>query len=416
MGRRRQIQRGLARIGSAVTPGAKRHKSGSTSVIRDKKTGRVRSPKESTLAARGAGTVAAGGAGAAGAVSLFKDDEKSKPRSQASRRKSRTGNTTVRPANQATKAKAKKDTERFEKDTRDLGAANIRLNKEQADKKKTWKDVKSVAAAKKAGLKHYTGSDGKKKLAITKEELGRKKGETLTQAYNRVEGKTPRKPAGSAKKPAAKKKVGGIRKFLLGDDGKFGGARGAIDFLPGKSRPKKPVKKMGGGMMKSKMASKGGARGGKKMMMPGGMKAGGSASKFPDLTGDGQVTQADILKGRGVIKKRRGGMAEPLPPAPRRGRRGKTPTATPTLDAATRRRAKTPTATPTLDAATRRRGKTPNTPPMPKLPGGMKNGGMAKKGYAKGGMAKKGYSKGGAVSRKPRGVGAALRGYGKALK
>jgi len=26
-------------------------------------------------------------------------------------------------------------------------------------------------------------------------------------------------------------------------------------------------------------------------------------AKFPDLTGDGQVTQADILKGRGVYKK-----------------------------------------------------------------------------------------------------------------
>jgi hypothetical protein len=190
-------------------------------------------------------------------------------------------------------------------------------------------------------------------------------------------------------------------------------------------------------MMKSKMASKGGARGGKKM--PGGMKAGGSASKFPDLTGDGRVTQADILKGRGVIKKRRGGMAEPLPPAPRRGRRGKTPTSTPTLDAAARRRGKTPTATPTLDAAARRRSKTPNRPPMPKIPGGMKNGGMAKKGmakggamtkkgfanggaamkkkgYAKGGMAKKGYSKGGAVRGKPRGVGAAKRGFGKAMR
>ena len=62
--------------------------------------------------------------------------------------------------------------------------------------------------------------------------------------------------------------------------------------------------------MKSKMASKGGARGGKKMMMPGGMKNGGSASKFPDLTGDGRVTQADILKGRGVTKKKNGGMAK----------------------------------------------------------------------------------------------------------
>ena len=31
------------------------------------------------------------------------------------------------------------------------------------------------------------------------------------------------------------------------------------------------------------------------------------AKKFPDLTGDGKVTQADILKGRGV-KLRKGGM------------------------------------------------------------------------------------------------------------
>lgn len=40
-------------------------------------------------------------------------------------------------------------------------------------------------------------------------------------------------------------------------------------------------------------------------------KKGGSVKKykdggFPDLTGDGKVTQADILKGRGVFKK--GGM------------------------------------------------------------------------------------------------------------
>ena len=32
-----------------------------------------------------------------------------------------------------------------------------------------------------------------------------------------------------------------------------------------------------------------------------GMKKGGRAKKFPDLTGDGKVTFADILKGRGVI-------------------------------------------------------------------------------------------------------------------
>jgi len=58
---------------------------------------------------------------------------------------------------------------------------------------------------------------------------------------------------------------------------------------------------------------------------------------------------------------------------------------------------------------------------MMKSKGMAKGGAMKKKGYAMGGMAKKGMAKGGpvkkkAVSRKPRGVGAALRGYGKALK
>jgi|TARA_R110000782_G_scaffold70071_1_gene140837 hypothetical protein len=34
---------------------------------------------------------------------------------------------------------------------------------------------------------------------------------------------------------------------------------------------------------------------------------GGSVSKFPDLSGDGKVTQKDILMGRGVVNKKRGG-------------------------------------------------------------------------------------------------------------
>jgi hypothetical protein len=33
------------------------------------------------------------------------------------------------------------------------------------------------------------------------------------------------------------------------------------------------------------------------------MSKGGSTKKFPDLTGDGKVTRADVLKGRGVFKK-----------------------------------------------------------------------------------------------------------------
>ena len=50
----------------------------------------------------------------------------------------------------------------------------------------------------------------------------------------------------------------------------------------GVSKGKDRIKKMGGGMMGRRF----------------GMKKG---SKFPDLTGDGKVTFADILKGRGVI-------------------------------------------------------------------------------------------------------------------
>ncbi len=184
--------------------------------------------------------------------------------------------------------------------------------------------------------KEFTIRGGK--ANVTADQL-KKTGLTQAQYMKQWRSTNKRPTAATAKKGTTTssstktpKKVGLLRRVLLGKDGKFGGARGAIDFLPGKSRPKK---KAMGGMMKSKMASKGGARGGRKPM---GMKAGG----FPDLNKDGKVTQADILKGRGVTKK--------------------------------------------------------------------KAGGMAKKGYANGGVATKKK----AVSRKPRGVGAALRGYGKA--
>ncbi len=210
--------------------------------------------------------------------------------------------------------------------------------------------------------------------------------------------------------------------------------------------------------MKSKMASKGGARGGKKMM-PGGMKNGGTVSKvkknlpnmksgsatkvkkkFPDMTGDGRVTQKDILKARGVPGFSKGDLVvNMVRELSKLGRRafekeyGKT-----ALNKAIKETNKASGLTPTktkktptqkkLAEADRRAEETKYTRQTPaakkqrqvraseKRMERMKNGGMAKKGYAKGGMAKKGYSKGGAVRGKPRGVGVALRGYGKALK
>ena len=50
----------------------------------------------------------------------------------------------------------------------------------------------------------------------------------------------------------------------------------------------------------------GGRAGGKRKMGPGARDK--KRGKFPDLTGDGKVTRADVLKGRGVFKS--GGIAK----------------------------------------------------------------------------------------------------------
>lgn len=64
-------------------------------------------------------------------------------------------------------------------------------NKKDAPSKssaKTWRDFKSVDAARKAGLNYFTGKDGKKKIAITAEQL-KKKGMTLREYANSIKGK-----------------------------------------------------------------------------------------------------------------------------------------------------------------------------------------------------------------------------------
>ena len=246
-----------------------------------------------------------------------------------------------------------------------------------------------------------------------------------------------------------KKKVGGLRKFLLGEDGKFGGKRGAIDFLPGKSRPKK--KAMGGGMMKAKGMAKGGK------MMKKGYAMGGAAKNFPDMTGDGKVTQKDILKARGVPGFSKGAMVGVLQDLMKMGARaaekkhgkGAVSQAKKELNrmsgVKTTQAAKTPKQKK-LAAADFRAERKADTPAAKKQKqvernemrmakggsmtkkGMAKGGAMKKKGYAKGGMTKKGYAKGGVAMKskgaskggvrrgKPRGVGAAMRGYGKALR
>jgi hypothetical protein len=48
---------------------------------------------------------------------------------------------------------------------------------------------------------------------------------------------------------------------------------------------------------------------GKQLRGTGIARTGLAKGSFPDLTGDGKVTKADVLKGRGVLKK--GGSAKP---------------------------------------------------------------------------------------------------------
>jgi len=79
----------------------------------------------------------------------------------------------------------------------------------------------------------------------------------------------------------------------------MGGVTGAIDKLKKKkeSAPKKDS-------IKDKIVDPKKKKRLEELRKELGMKKGGRAKKkFPDLTGDGKVTQADILKGRGVFKK-----------------------------------------------------------------------------------------------------------------
>jgi len=79
---------------------------------------------------------------------------------------------------------------------------------------------------------------------------------------------------------------------------RYGGTSRKPMMYGGKATMKPKKKKQMGGMINNTMST-----GMNKMPNPmteKSMMAMGGKSKFPDLTGDGKVTQADVLKGRGV--------------------------------------------------------------------------------------------------------------------
>jgi hypothetical protein len=159
------------------------------------------------------------------------------------------------------------------------------------------------------------GPNEKNKKADKKYNVGVSKGGVPFKEafkYNRGEGKktftwngkkyttdlASEKSKKDAKKPAAKKKVGGIRRALFGRDGKMGGEgkglfdnkltraftkRDELNDLRAEVAKKKPKEVKNGGMMKSKGMSKGGAMkkkgyamGGAVMKKKGGSKGGAS--------------------------------------------------------------------------------------------------------------------------------------------
>jgi len=132
------------------------------------------------------------------------------------------------------------------------------LNKKKPTaKKETFAQAFKKARAKGEGTK-FT-HNGKSYTAVTKTDL-KKKGYDANElaAYNKRGGKS-RGPLNRLGQKA--------KKVLLGKDKKFGGDKGAIDFI------RKPKKKAGGGMMKTKGYKSGG------MMKTKGYRAGGMASK-----------------------------------------------------------------------------------------------------------------------------------------
>ena len=113
------------------------------------------------------------------------------------------------------------------KKKRPTGMSPGALGGKAKPKAKTFRDYKTIAAAKKAGSLYYEGKDGKKKAAVTKADLD-KSGLSLRDYLNFMTGKT-RKPA---KKSMTKTKT------VLS-----GGAKGGPVKKPSRTGPKMGRKK-----------------------------------------------------------------------------------------------------------------------------------------------------------------------------
>ena len=238
-------------------------------------------------------------------------------------------------------------------------------------------DAEAAAKAKRAAINARDKADADKKAAAALAKKG--SGSSSPSTTGKGKGKLfPKfRPFG-----------GVIARALLGDDEKFGGERGMIDFIRTKKKKpasKEPVKKNMGGMMKKKGYSKGGP-----------VDTGKSLDGLSE-----KELKAMILRLKRESRKKE---SPKTPPSVR----GITPKEKRSMEIPKEKRS----FNFSKGGAAKKKG--------------YAMGGMAKKGYANGGMTKKGYANGGPAKKttskktasrgKARGVGAAKRGYGKAMR
>ena len=316
-------------------------------------------------------------------------------------------------------------------------------------------EMKSINRQIKAKIKANKASDSKVEITDKEIEDIAKKA-TGTGVVPKVDTKGKKRGLVFGKDAKFRPFGGVIARALLGDDEKFGGERGMIDFL--RNKKKAPVKKQAGGeMMKSKGYKRGGAVG---MSKPGNEKLPMVGKKRPMSRAQSRATLSpaqrrllDSVQGRegskqatsviqdlsdkygyapgkragakgGMGKGKRSkpggmnmggavGMAGPKgglqPAAGKRAPVGRSGPREEKLAAAKKAMAM-------RGAAGRRSGG--STPRGMNMGGAAMKSKMASKGGKMGGKMPPGYKKGGSVGRKKtaRGVGAAKRGFGKAMR
>ena len=272
--------------------------------------------------------------------------------------------------------------------------------KEARDKSLSDKDDDKKSPSKSGG--RFGQGDNKTlngKANVSKEQL-EKTGLSLTEYMNKWN-KTDKRPGGSSSaksstKSSSKspKKVGIIKKLLFGSDGKMGGKSGIIDNKVTRAFTKRDeenlaaglVKKQAGGMMKKKGYARGGAVGMKPI----------------DTTKLGALPPS----GKELIDTTKLGA---LPPAA--GKRPSTMRSGPREE----KLAAAKKAMAMRGAAGRRSGG--STPRGMQMGGAAMKSKMASKGGKMGGKMAPGYKNGGTVGKKSaRGVGAAKRGFGRAMR